>query len=258
MTTLKAQLPLASMWAVIGGLSAAAVVPYALALQARQLETVSLPVPLPALVVLQVVQNGVLMFGCALLGLTLGRAVALDSPIARVWLRTRRLAMSRRHAMVSVGVGVGVAAMILALDAMFGRFMPPVPAIVTVGLTWWKGLLASFYGGIGEEIFLRLFVMTLLTWLVWRVVYRRAVPVPPAAYWIGIGGAALLFGVGHLPAAAAVWPLTSVVITRTLLLNGVAGIATGWLYWKFGLEYAMVGHFSADIVLHVAVPLVAP
>ena len=160
--------------------------------------------------------------------------------------------------MVSVALGVGVAVVVLAVTAVSNPLMPPAPESVTSGLAWWKGVLASFYGGIGEEILLRLFVMTLLTWLVWRVVHRRALPVRTAAYWIGIIGAALLFGAGHLPAAAAVWPLTTVVIARTLLLNGIAGIATGWLYWKYGLEYAMVAHFSADIVLHVAVPLVVP
>jgi hypothetical protein len=29
------------------------------------------------------------------------------------------------------------------------------------------------------------------------------------------------------------------------------GIAFGFLYWQWGLEYAMLSHFCADIVLHV-------
>ena len=29
----------------------------------------------------------------------------------------------------------------------------------------------------------------------------------------------------------------------------------GWLYWKHGLESAMISHFSADIVLHVLLAL---
>jgi len=40
-------------------------------------------------------------------------------------------------------------------------------------------------------------------------------------------------------------------------LNGLGGLAFGWLYWKQGLESAMIAHFSADIVLHVITPLVA-
>jgi hypothetical protein len=29
----------------------------------------------------------------------------------------------------------------------------------------------------------------------------------------------------------------------------------GWLYWRRGLEAAIVAHFAADLVLHVAAPL---
>jgi membrane protease YdiL (CAAX protease family) len=39
-------------------------------------------------------------------------------------------------------------------------------------------------------------------------------------------------------------------------LNGLGGLAFGWLYWKRGLESAIMAHFSADIVLHVITPLV--
>jgi membrane protease YdiL (CAAX protease family) len=51
--------------------------------------------------------------------------------------------------------------------------------------------------------------------------------------------------------------LNPLVITRALVLNGVGGLAFGWLYWKQGLESAMIAHFSADVVLHVITPLAA-
>lgn len=38
------------------------------------------------------------------------------------------------------------------------------------------------------------------------------------------------------------------------MLNMLAGIVFGALYWKLGLEHAMVAHFCADLVLHVAIP----
>ena len=50
-------------------------------------------------------------------------------------------------------------------------------------------------------------------------------------------------------------PLTPLVITRAILLNGIGGVVFGWLYWKRGLEAAMIAHFSADIVLHVLLAL---
>ena len=36
-------------------------------------------------------------------------------------------------------------------------------------------------------------------------------------------------------------------------MNGIPGVAFGWLYWQRGLEAAMVAHFSADLVLHVLI-----
>jgi membrane protease YdiL (CAAX protease family) len=69
--------------------------------------------------------------------------------------------------------------------------------------------------------------------------------------WIAIALTALLFGALHLPIMAQLTPLTSIVVTRVLLLNGFPGVLFGWLYWRKGLEAAMVAHFSADIILHV-------
>jgi hypothetical protein len=38
---------------------------------------------------------------------------------------------------------------------------------------------------------------------------------------------------------------------RALVLNGVAGIAFGYLYWKDGLEAATIGHMSGHVVMQI-------
>ena len=58
-----------------------------------------------------------------------------------------------------------------------------------------------------------------------------------------------------LTTLASLVPLTPLVIARTVVLNGLLGIIFGWLYWRHGLEAAMISHFSADIVLHVLLAL---
>ncbi|MBU7029500.1 MAG: CPBP family intramembrane metalloprotease, partial [Theionarchaea archaeon] len=69
--------------------------------------------------------------------------------------------------------------------------------------------------------------------------------------------AAVIFGLGHLPTAIAIGiPLTALFVTRTVVLNGIGGVAFGWLYWKQGLESAMMAHFTVDIVLHVLFVLI--
>jgi hypothetical protein len=44
------------------------------------------------------------------------------------------------------------------------------------------------------------------------------------------------------------------VISRALLLNGIPGVACGYLYMRYGLEAAMLMHFSLDILLHLIAP----
>jgi len=74
--------------------------------------------------------------------------------------------------------------------------------------------------------------------------------------WLAIIISAVIFGLGHLPITGTLTAITPLVIVRAVLLNGVAGIIFGWLYWKKGLESAMISHFSADIVLQVIFPFV--
>ncbi|MBD2318702.1 hypothetical protein [Phormidium tenue] len=56
--------------------------------------------------------------------------------------------------------------------------------------------------------------------------------------------------IAHLPVAASIWTLTPIVIIRTILLNSTLGVAFGYLYWYWGLEYAILSHFLAGLVLH--------
>jgi hypothetical protein len=49
--------------------------------------------------------------------------------------------------------------------------------------------------------------------------------------------------IAHLPVAATIWTLTPIVIIRTTLLNSLLGVAFGYLYWRWGLEYAIFSHF---------------
>jgi membrane protease YdiL (CAAX protease family) len=249
---LREDLRLAAWLALAGALATAAVFPYLLETMPQLLDKVRLP--LAALIPLQALQAGVILGLLSLLGLRLGHRVGLGAPWLRALLARRPLpdvAWGR-----SALLGAGVAVAIVGLSQLTDPWLPPPshPLPDLAAMSAWKGLLASFYGGIGEELQLRLFLMTLLAWAtarLWRGSTR------PFAYWLAIVLAALLFGAGHLPAAAAVWPLTGMVVFRTLLLNAVAGLAFGWLYWRRGLEAAMLAHFCADLVLHVAVPLLA-
>ena len=255
--TLLEDLKIAAVWGGLAGLSAMALIPYAAQLMPEVFAKV--PVPLWVLAVAQGAQAAVILALLSWLGLRMGHRVGLGSPAMHAWLvRRQRPDWARLRPVQAVLLGMAAGAAIVALVPLVDRAMPPMlhpPAHVDAGSSALNGFLASFYGGIAEELQLRLFLMTLLVWIVARL--RGSTP-PAWAYWAAIVIAALLFGAGHLPAAAKIWGLDTAVVLRTVLLNGIAGVAFGWLYWKRGIEMAMLGHVSADIVLHVIAPLVSP
>jgi hypothetical protein len=212
----------------------------------------STPIPYQAIVALQLVQAFATFSLLGWIGLLVGAQIGLDAPWLRAWVyRTGPVAIDRRRLARSAMVGIAAGAVILVIDAGLKPLMPAALNPHPEEVARWKGFLASFYGGIGEEIQLRLFLMTLLAWGAWKVFARNRPLPPPGAFWFAVVAAALVFAAGHLPAAAQVWPLDGVVILRTMLLNAIAGLPFGWLFWRYGFECAVVAHFNADLVLHV-------
>lgn len=124
-----------------------------------------------------------------------------------------------------------------------GGYASPV-ALAGVEPQFTVPLLARvLYGGITEELLLRWGAMTLLVWLAWRFLQRRQ-DAPRAGYvWLAIVASALLFGAGHLPAVAVhldTW--TPEVVLFVMGANGVFGVLFGYLFWRYGLEAAMIAH----------------
>jgi membrane protease YdiL (CAAX protease family) len=226
------------------------VIPYSLTIQKPILEKTPLPIPLYVLIPMQVAFNAMLYAFFIFIGLLAARKTNLGTPLLDSWLEKKFFDM-KRMLLYAIPSGVLAAIAIIVLDVYgFGPRMPS-PVMSFQNPPAWQGFLASFEGGITEEVLLRLFLMSLLVWVFTKIKKGNWI------YWVSIFIASLLFGAGHLPTAAMIWKLTGVVIARTFVLNGLAGLVFGWLYWKYGLESAMVAHFSADIVLHVIMPLVA-
>jgi len=252
---LKPDMKLAAIWGTAAGIAAAALIPYVAQLMPEKFAR--LPVSLPVVAIAQGAQALVLIGLMALLGLRMGHRVGLGSPLLHGWINLRRKPNWRAlRPLQAILIGVAAAVLVVAASAFLDPMLPKMlhpPAKAGAAASALNGFLASFYGGIAEELQLRLFLMTLLVWLVAKL--RKTAPSDPV-YWAAIVAAALLFGAGHLPAAHQVWGLDAIVVFRTVVLNALAGLAFGWVYWKRGLEMAVLAHFSADIVLHVLAPLV--
>jgi len=118
----------------------------------------------------------------------------------------------------------------------------------------WSALLASFYGGIAEEVLFRLFLMSLFVWIISKIIRKKELE--NVVIWIAIIVPSVLFGLGHLGITGALTEITAEVVIRAVLLNGVGSIIFSILYWKRGLESAIIAHFSTDIILHIIAPMV--
>lgn len=228
-----------------------AIWPFLLAVQGEVLR--ELPISLPTLILLSLVQTTVLLSVTIFFGLLLGKSVGLGAPILEGWVAGHPSEIKLKPlTFLSIKLGALAGMLIIGFDFIFNQFMEPI-AFVSTPL--WQGFLASFYGGIVEEILLRLFMVTLIVWVLWKFSKPKTDGPTFTSIWIAIFVAAIIFGLGHLPATAALTTITPLVIARAVILNGIAGIIFGWLYWKKGLESAMIAHFTTDIVLLVILPL---
>lgn len=193
---------------------------------------------------LSAVQSVMLAFVCGALGYALSRAVGLMRP----------LGLEKGKLLPTLGVTLGCG-VFFSLDYWtFGRWLPQVAQSYDSGLlvrrldNW---LASIFYGGIMEEVLLRLFLMSLVAVLIWKLFFksRDKEDIPQGVFMAANALCALLFAAGHLPATVTMFEtLTPLVVLRCFLLNGGLGLVFGWLYRKYGIQYAMLGHAGAHII----------
>jgi membrane protease YdiL (CAAX protease family) len=108
-------------------------------------------------------------------------------------------------------------------------------------------VLASVQAGVREEISMRLFLMTILAGLGGLVQREEDGRPSPTVMWCAVILSGFLFGLGHIDEVVPTPEIFDALII-ILLVNTVFGIVFGWLYWKQGLESAILAHFMVDAV----------
>ena len=161
-------------------------------------------------------------------------------------MRPARLEWSALKWTLPLAAAAGV---LLSLDWWtFGAWIPGLREATDLTLSVPVIFASILYGGVVEEVMLRLFMMSLLAWLGWKVFFRKAEKAPAGVIVEANVISALLFAAGHLPATAMLFEITPLVLLRCFLFNGGLGLFFGWLYRRFGIQYAMIGHALAHIV----------
>lgn len=201
-----------------------------------------------ALAALTLIQPTLLVIAAAATGAALAHRLGFASHVANVNVRGRFVA----EMPLAVASAVVVGLVIVGLDiALFRHASPasPTPSMRAIVDALVGGI---FYGGLSEEIMMRWGLMSLVVWIGVRLFARGAATAPASICIVGIVIVALLFAAGHLPAVAMTASLTAETVGRILLLNAVAGLLFGWLYWRKSLESAMLAHASVHVVFAIA------
>jgi hypothetical protein len=146
---------------------------------------------------------------------------------------------------LAVVIGAATPFVILLLDRLLfaGVSMQRVRTLGALPFATRAGIV--LFSAVTEELIYRAVISTLVAWLAYLALGKQT-----AAIWLGILVAAVLFGLAHV----ANLPDVPHPFLRAITLNGVAGIVFGWLYWRRGLEAAILAHLAADSVLYLAVP----
>ncbi|NQD64389.1 CPBP family intramembrane metalloprotease [Bacillus haikouensis] len=77
----------------------------------------------------------------------------------------------------------------------------------------------------------------------------------PPKKWTAIVHSSLVFGLMHHGVASSNFDMTTGIFFSMLIINGIGGFVFGALFIFMGLEFAIIAHFTADVVLHVAGPM---
>lgn len=173
-------------------------------------------------------------------GIWLGKKIGL-------WKDEKKITKKPLSASVIVAI-IGGLMPILSDLLFFGNYSQMIMDSYSVKPTVSYLIAAVIYGGVIEEVMLRLFWLSLVAFVLWKVFERKK---ERPTTWVLIVAnllAALLFAAGHLPATAAMLGLSPMLVCRCFLLNGGLGLLFGWLYRKYGLRYAMIAHGGCHIV----------
>ena len=155
----------------------------------------------------------------------------------------------KKPMMVTIGITL-FTGLVLCTDLFYFRnHIPQVAAIYQGNPSFSYWMASVLYGGMIEEIMLRVFMMSLIAYIAWKFFFRREATPPTGVIIAANILAALLFAAGHLPSTMQMFgEITPMILLRCFLLNGAGGLVFGYLYRKYGIQYSMMAHAGAHIV----------
>jgi Type II CAAX prenyl endopeptidase Rce1-like len=233
---------------MIGVLSVLPVIPQLLASQ-KHMPSISMPL----LQLIAALQSGILILIAVLIGAFSAQRVQLGAPLIQAFI-ARQPVLEKLTPQILPALLGGVLGG-LAIVLITNQFAASLPAEFLraaggLSIPWYARL---FYGGISEELLIRWGLMSFLVWASYRLFQNNTGKVNNIHYILAIALSALLFGAGHMPAVYAISPVINMPLVAYILIGNAAfGLIAGTLYWKYGLECAILAHMLAHVTMLVS------
>ncbi len=213
------------------------------------------PMDLRLLKGLSLIQPTVILAISVLVGVGLAAKVGLSAPVAEGLASGGDWLAAFKPQIIPGIIGGLVGGLAIVLNAAALKPFLPVEAVVMVER--FGSLLPLptrfLYGGLTEELLLRWGLMTLLVWAAWRLFQKGRGTPSSSLFVIAIVISSFVFSIGHLPVAFMLFPQpTPVLMLFIITANSAFGLIAGYLYWKKGLESAMIAHILTHTVLFTA------
>lgn len=201
------------------------------------------------------IQPTVLVAVAALAGVLLAPKVGLSAPFAEALATGSEKLSALRPQIIPGIVGGLIGGGAIVLIGLVSRQFLPIEITERISqFGQFFPLTTRFlYGGLTEEVLLRWGVMTFIVWAAWRLFQKREERPGSLVFGFAVLASSLLFAVGHLPIAFMLFPdRTTALTTFVIISNSAFGLVAGYLYWKKGLESAIIAHAFTHLVLFSA------
>jgi len=211
----------------------------------------ALPMPAWVIKIVGLIQPTIILAASAWVGVSLAEKVSLSAPALEALARRDSFIEALRNEIIPGIVGGLIGAAAVVSSWVVARLILPLEFVARA--EQFNHLLPVptrlLYGGVTEEVFLRWGLLTFLVWAGWKL-FQRAHGKPHSRYFVGaILISSIVFGLGHLPIAVALGSISITIGLYIVIANSMFGLIAGYLYWRKGLEAAIIAH----MVTHVGI-----
>ena len=179
------------------------------------------------------------------------KPLGLGPQLNLMMLSAETRAQLRRSWWLAPIVGVAAAIVDVAVDHFFfaGETMRRTPDLSSHPPVINRVSVVTI-GSIGEELFFRVGVATLVAWAVYWLLNRVKDDPRSLAQWSGILVAATWSGLWH----AGMVGNPAENFGRVMTVNVIGSVVYGWFYWRRGFELAVLSHIALNTTLYVGMP----